>query len=75
MFKKVKFLHILVLNFLFILKGTAQIPKEVPHPNNNSPVDFSKTEDIIIYIVLPVIFIVLYFISRKYRHKKKENSN
>ncbi len=60
------------INFFFnrILIGI-QIPREVPHPNNNQPIDFSKPEDIVIYIVLPLFFVLLYFIGRRIGNNKK----
>ncbi|PKA84131.1 hypothetical protein ATE92_2301 [Ulvibacter sp. MAR_2010_11] len=62
--------QILLLSlFCFVFEASAQIPKEVPHPDNNSPIDLSNPADIIIYIVLPLIFVALYFIGRKYRKK------
>ncbi len=57
---------------LFPLKSISQIPTEVPHPDNNSPVDFSNPADIIIYIVLPVIVIILYFVWRKNARRKDD---
>lgn len=56
--------------FLCVQNLNAQIPKEVPHPDNNSPIDFNNFADIIIYVILPLVFIVLYFIARKKRRKK-----
>lgn len=53
------------------LNAFIQIPREVPHPNNNSPIDLSKTEDVIIYIVLPLAVIVLLLIGRRGRKTKK----
>jgi len=49
----------------------SQIPKEQPHPVNNSPIDLSQPADIILYIVLPIICVILYFI---WRNKKKKKS-
>ncbi len=50
-----------------------QIPREVPHPDNNTPLDISDPADIIIYIVVPLIFLILYLVMRKKRSKKKES--
>ena len=47
-----------------------QIPREVPHPGNNSRIDLSNPADIIIYIVLPMILVILYFLARNSRNKK-----
>ena len=48
-----------------------QIPTDVPHPNNNSPIDLSKPEDLIIYIILPLIIAALYFIGKRSRKRRK----
>lgn len=61
-----------ILFALFSLKSMGQIPTEVPHPDNNTPIDFSNPADIIIYIILPVIVIILYFIWRKNARKKDD---
>ncbi len=47
-----------------------QIPREVPHPDNNTPLDFSNPFEVIIYIVIPVLLIVMYFFLRKKKHSK-----
>ena len=48
-----------------------QIPRQVPHPSNNQPIDLSKPEDVIIYIVLPLFFVLLYYVGRKLENNKK----
>lgn len=51
-----------------------QIPREVPHPDNNTPLDLSNPFEVIIYIVIPVLLIGLYFFLRKRnRQAKKED--
>ena len=57
---------------LFPLKIISQIPTEVPHPDNNTPVDFSNPADIIMYIGLPIIVIILYFVWRKSARRKDD---
>ena len=60
------------LKILVIFKlAIFQIPTDVPHPNNNSPIDLSKPEDLIIYIILPIVIIALYFIGRRTLKRKK----
>jgi hypothetical protein len=49
-----------------------QIPREVPHPDNNSPLDFSNPADIIIYLILPAVFLILYLVVRKKRAQKEK---
>jgi hypothetical protein len=59
-----------VLAFLLsIMEMHSQIPRDVPHPNNNSPIDLQKPEDVIIFIILPIVFVILFFIGRKYQKK------
>jgi hypothetical protein len=70
MFRKLKIATCLLI-FGAQSKLWAQIPREVPHPNNNTPIDLSKPEDIILYIVLPLVFIILFFVGRKYRRKNR----
>ena len=53
-----------------VLIFNMQIPKEVPHPDRNSPLDLNNPADIIIYIVIPIIVVLLYIIAR--RRKKKD---
>ncbi|HKJ78615.1 MAG TPA: hypothetical protein VKA10_03725 [Prolixibacteraceae bacterium] len=55
--------------FLSILQSMAQTPDMYPPPEPE-PVDFSLF-NIILYIVLPVILIVAYFLYRKSVKKKK----
>jgi hypothetical protein len=63
----------MVLLFVkFICKvNFLQIPREVPHPNTNSPIDLTKLEDVIIYIILPLAVIILLLIERKKRNTKE----
>jgi hypothetical protein len=67
------FSYVLNLNVLSALFIGFQIPKEVPHPDNNSPIDLSNTADIIIYIAIPVAILILYFVwRRKFMKSKKK---
>ncbi len=57
--------------FLILLSlASAQIPKDVPHPVTNTKLDLSNPADLIIYIILPVILIILYFIWRRKKNAK-----
>ncbi|AWH75409.1 adenylosuccinate synthetase [Dokdonia sp. Dokd-P16] len=42
-----------------------QIPTDVPKPQNNSPIDPSSPIELLIFIVLPVLLIIVYFVNRK----------
>ncbi len=48
-----------------------QIPRDVPHPQNNTPVDFSDPFQILLYGVVPIALIGFYFFLRK-RSRGKE---
>jgi len=66
-----KFIKLLLVCF-FGLLGTnvfSQIPTEVPKPQDNTPVDFSKPGNIIVFIVIPVVVILLVLIWRNKRRK------
>ncbi len=49
-----------------------QIPREVPHPDNNTPLDLSNPFEVIIYIVIPVLLIVMYIFLRKKNKRNKD---
>jgi len=52
-----------------------QIPTEVPHPDNNTPLDFSNPFELIVYIIIPVAMLLFYFFLRKKRKQKKNDDN
>ena len=66
---KNRFLGFLSWFCLSITTIKAQIPTQVPGPDDNSPIDLSNTADILIYIVLPVIILLLLL----FRLKNKKN--
>lgn len=68
---KKKISALIITSFLLLLKANAQIPKEVPHPDDNKPLDLSNPSEVIIYIIIPLLFIVLFFIWRNKRKKNK----
>ncbi|ANH60798.1 MAG: hypothetical protein ACJAZZ_000496 [Dokdonia donghaensis] len=50
-----------------------QIPTDIPKPQNNSPIDPSSPLELIIFIALPILLIVVYFVNRKrVRDKRKK---
>ncbi|MAZ72550.1 MAG: adenylosuccinate synthetase [Flavobacteriaceae bacterium] len=57
------------MTVFFVSTILAQIPTDVPHPDDNSPIDFTKTADILIYIVLPVIILLLLLIRSRINKK------
>ncbi|WP_290626482.1 adenylosuccinate synthetase [Altibacter sp.] len=59
--------------FFFLLSNSivaAQIPKEVPHPDTNAPIDLTNPADVIIYIIIPLVFVGLYFVWRRRKNRK-----
>lgn len=49
-----------------------QLPTDIPKSQNNTPIDPSSPIELVVFIALPILLIVVYFIARKRR--KKENS-
>lgn len=65
-----------IANLLFIFfsfLAAAQQPTHVPSPQNNSPINLNSWFDIIVFIVLPIILIVIYFLWRKQVKNDKES--
>jgi len=52
-----------------------QIPTEVPHPDNNTPLDFSDPFELIVYIIIPVVMLLFYFFLRKKKKQRKKDEN
>ena len=50
----------------------AQQPTHVPSPQNNSPIDLNNWFDIIVFIIIPIVLIVIYFLWRSQVRKDKE---
>ncbi len=48
-----------------------QIPQGVPNPADGSPLSINSTTDVILYIVAPTMMIILYFVARSWRKRKK----
>lgn len=67
--------HTSFLLFLALpIIANAQIPTEVPKPQDNSPVDFSDPFEIIVFVVLPILFIILFIIWRGKKKKATEDN-
>ena len=70
--KKTAISKIILLSSLFIPYSIfSQIPRHIPKPHNNNPIDLSSTADVIIYIALPLIALILFLIWRKKTKNKK----
>ncbi|MCR9181562.1 MAG: adenylosuccinate synthetase [Flavobacteriaceae bacterium] len=70
-----KFLPLII--FLYGFLATAQQPTHVPSPQNNSPINLNSWFDVIVFIILPIILIVIYFMWRRQvkMDKEKEKGN
>lgn len=61
----------LIIFSLLVTSLYAQKPTEVPNPSDK-PIDITNPADLIIYIILPLVFIFLFFIYwRKRKNEKK----
>ena len=67
-----KFRYPIFTALLFAFGGItyAQKPTEVPRAQD-SPVDFSQPENIVLFVVLPIIIVALYFVWRRSQQKGK----
>ena len=69
-------LSTIIIFFLTYSTTMAQIPEGVPHPDQNTPIDFSSWSDIVIYIILPSVLIIGYIIMiYRRRRRKQEGKN
>jgi uncharacterized membrane protein YhdT len=50
----------------------AQQPTHVPGPQTNSPIDLNNWFDIIVFIILPLVMIIFYFMWRRQVKMDKE---
>lgn len=68
--------HFITLTVFFAIlsvMGHAQTPTHIPR-EETSPVDFfESTENIIFFIVIPVLIIILYFIWRRNLRKQRND--
>lgn len=73
--KMKKFVNLIFILFSFL--ATAQQPTHVPSPQNNSPINLNSWFDIIVFIILPIVLIVIYFMWRRQvkidKEKEKDN--
>ena len=48
-----------------------QLPIGTGNPDDNNPIDFTSTFDVIVFIILPVLLIIFYIFWRKNNKKNK----
>ncbi len=66
--KHIKYILASIISFMG-LGVYSQIPRDVPNPQDNTPVDFTDPANIIILIILPLLVVVLVIL---WRNKKKK---
>ncbi|MDN3493789.1 adenylosuccinate synthetase [Winogradskyella bathintestinalis] len=42
-----------------------QVPGGTPNPGESQPLDFSDPFEVIVFIILPILLFILYFVWRK----------
>ncbi len=59
-----------MINYI-VLQKVAQLPRHVPRISDE-PLDvFGSTENIIVYVVIPVLIIILYIVWRRRKRREK----
>ncbi|MHB0755384.1 adenylosuccinate synthetase [Polaribacter sp. M15] len=48
-----------------------QLPIGTPNPDDNQPLDLSDPFEVIVFIVLPILVIIFYFLWKKQNNNKK----
>ena len=59
-----------MLNKLYPL--LLQLPIGSRNPDDNDPIDFTSTFDVIVYIILPVLMIIFYILWRRRKKRDKD---
>ncbi|MAT89509.1 MAG: adenylosuccinate synthetase [Flavobacteriaceae bacterium] len=59
--------------FTAVIGFFLQIPENVPHPDNNTPIDLSDPADLIIYVILPIVAVILVLLWMRKRKQDKRN--
>ncbi|MFC5195083.1 adenylosuccinate synthetase [Bizionia hallyeonensis] len=57
---------------LNILSLRFQIPTQSQNPGDSGTIDLSQPFDLIVYIILPIFFIIIYFL---WKRMKKQDKN
>lgn len=64
-----------IILLLLSVSVLAQSPSELPHPKDNHPIDLTNPADLILYVVLPFVLVVLFFIWRKRKKDDMEDKD
>ncbi|TXD84294.1 adenylosuccinate synthetase [Subsaximicrobium wynnwilliamsii] len=52
-----------------------QIPTDVPKPGDSGTVDLSEPFDLIVFIILPIVFVILYFVWKRNKKRDRDKNN
>jgi heme/copper-type cytochrome/quinol oxidase subunit 2 len=58
-----KFKYVALFFFTAFIYG--QRPTHSQNPQNNTPIDLNNLFDVIVFVVLPIVVIIFYFLWRK----------
>jgi len=59
-----------MLTSLYVLIMSFQAPEGIPKPSDSEPIDFNYIYNILIFIVVPILFAIFYYLWRKGRSNR-----
>lgn len=51
---------------------TFQAPEGIPKPSDNEPIDFTELPNVIVFIVIPILVLIFYFLWKKGKSNRKK---
>lgn len=63
--------YILSILLFTIGKLSAQAPHFSPTQSSNYPIDFNSTSDVVLFLILPILFILLGLLAWQYNKSRK----
>ncbi|MCF8715147.1 adenylosuccinate synthetase [Joostella atrarenae] len=60
------------MNFLTIATFALQSPDGIPKPGNNDPINLQSWSEVIIYVMIPILLIIFYFVWRKNKRNRRD---
>ncbi|ETN95626.1 hypothetical protein SAMN04487906_0977 [Zhouia amylolytica] len=61
--------------YISILSILHQAPQEIPKESDSEPVDFTDFDNILIYIIIPILIFILYFAWRQMKKRERDRRN
>ncbi|HEY9168372.1 MAG TPA: hypothetical protein VIN72_02690 [Lutibacter sp.] len=68
-----KFKNIVFLFITGFIYG--QKPTHSQNPQDNTPIDLNNLFDVIVFIILPIVVVIIYFLWRKQVKNDREHKN